>query len=332
MMKGKTVRLPVRLLLRLLLVALFFFSWETVFTLYLGRTGATACANRPHPLLRWQPAPGYRNYEYANNARGLRDDEIPVGKAPGELRVMILGDSSAWGFGVPLDRSFGKVLQKKLRERFPGRAITVVNGAVQGYSSYQGLVFWDETLAAYRPDVLVVSYLHSDSGHDWVEAKAINANPPWLQKIQCLLYRSNLYLLAAKEMVRRKVTRAASRPSTAQPVRTVSPEDYRKNLARFAAVARERGMGVVFLLLPQNGTPGGETSEGDHEAPYRAIMRETAASTGAALVDATPLFAGKGAMTLFLDDVHPAAAGHALIAGALLGPVATLVEGRSAAR
>src|SRR5258705_3120967 len=56
------------------------------------------------PVRGWRHRPGARGRfgqaQYVVNSRGLRDVEHEQGPAPGETRVLILGDSFAEGFSV----------------------------------------------------------------------------------------------------------------------------------------------------------------------------------------------------------------------------------------
>ena len=44
---------------------------------------------------------GYK-IEYRINSKGLRDAETPYDKSPGTYRIVLLGDSRTFGFGVPI--------------------------------------------------------------------------------------------------------------------------------------------------------------------------------------------------------------------------------------
>jgi GDSL-like lipase/acylhydrolase family protein len=71
-------------------------------------------------------------------------------KQPGEYRVAVLGGSSAFGYGVPVEASFPAILAQRLRARSP-RPISVVN---LGYNN-EGAYSMKFTLEDY-------AYLHYD--------------------------------------------------------------------------------------------------------------------------------------------------------------------------
>ena len=63
-------------------------------------------------LLGWEPKPnssassGRLGYpiEYKINSKGLRDDETTLEKPYGVFRIVLIGDSQTFGFGVPIEK------------------------------------------------------------------------------------------------------------------------------------------------------------------------------------------------------------------------------------
>lgn len=97
-------------------------------------------------------------------------------------------------------------------------------------------------------------------------------------------------------------------------LRRVEINDYAANLAALCRLADR----AIFLLLPNREDlspgPGGRAWNA-----YRDVLRDSAARCGAPVVDLPKIFSasGESADALFLDQMHPTALGHALIATAL---------------
>jgi len=75
-------------------------------------------------LYRLRPgATGYMTPEkemlYAINAQGFRDQERVRPKPSGVYRILVLGDSVTFGFGVQPEESFTRLLEADLRDRAP---------------------------------------------------------------------------------------------------------------------------------------------------------------------------------------------------------------------
>ena len=45
---------------------------------------------------------------YRTNSHGMRDDELPLAKPAGQLRIALVGDSLGFGWGVPIEESFAQ--------------------------------------------------------------------------------------------------------------------------------------------------------------------------------------------------------------------------------
>jgi lysophospholipase L1-like esterase len=99
------------------------------------------------------------------NSRGMRDSrEYEEAKPTNAVRIVGLGDSGMFGWGVEQDENYLAVLESNLNRRADGRIYDVLNLAVPGYNTqleveslrYKGLVF--------KPDIVVVGWCDNDFG------------------------------------------------------------------------------------------------------------------------------------------------------------------------
>ena len=109
-----------------------------------------------HPQLGWISQAGYEgsfetdffSVDVAINSKGLRGEEVGLEKPEGVRRVLVVGDSFAWGFGVEQEDTFTARLESALP------ATQVINGAVSGYSTDQALLWLRLEGKQYEPDVV----------------------------------------------------------------------------------------------------------------------------------------------------------------------------------
>ncbi len=112
--------------------------------------------------LGWTLAPGAEAYSkstgrkvaYAVNSNGLRDKETPYEKPQGVFRIVLLGDSHTFGFGVPVKQHFSTLLEGYFDD------VEVVNLGVNGYGVDQELLYLRQEGFKYHPDLVLVYAPH----------------------------------------------------------------------------------------------------------------------------------------------------------------------------
>jgi lysophospholipase L1-like esterase len=90
------------------------------------------------------------------NVEGYRGPLVPKDKRPGELRVLGLGDSATFGTGVEVGSTWPYQLGDVLRAKTE-RPVSAINAGGEGNSIEDIVRQWDEELAVYHPDVVVVA-------------------------------------------------------------------------------------------------------------------------------------------------------------------------------
>lgn len=266
--------------------------------------------HRPDALMEYAPTPGFRldagDTPSRNNSRGLRSPEIERGRAAGTLRILVLGDSATWGSLVGVEEPYPRQLERI--GALAGVRLQVVNAAVGGFCSLQGLEHARRLVPYYQPDVVLFGYNNDCMAVSEVADRDRIPSHPVTRAVQHALYGSELYLLLRREVMNRfgPAPLTADRPAYTKgwPQR-VSLPDHRENYRALIALARRHGARPGILILPTGHTPGYD--EGD-----RVLAREE----GIACVDFTPLWTrtGQSVADLTFDGIHPTPRGHRLLA------------------
>ena len=89
------------------------------------------------------------------NAHGLRDRDYPYAKTPGTKRLVLVGDSVSFGWGVPQDRVYAKVAEAQLAK---SGKYELIDGAVVNYTTARMLAFYRDELKKYDADVVLLAF------------------------------------------------------------------------------------------------------------------------------------------------------------------------------
>jgi lysophospholipase L1-like esterase len=91
------------------------------------------------------------------NENGLRDREHSYQRQNDIERILVLGDSFAWGYGVEEAERFSQRLEKSLD-------VEVINAGVSGYSTDQELIWYRNEGIKYEPDLVLLVLAGNDVG------------------------------------------------------------------------------------------------------------------------------------------------------------------------
>src|SRR5207247_4681707 len=96
------------------------------------------------------------------NSRGLHDYEYTLRKEPGTFRIVGVGDSSLFGWGVPFEDSGLKVLERRLNEQSRGQKFEVITFAVPGYNTAIEAETFVQRCLEYAPDLVLLNFNTND--------------------------------------------------------------------------------------------------------------------------------------------------------------------------
>lgn len=99
---------------------------------------------------------------YRINADGLRDAVYVRPKPEGVFRVVVLGDSVSFGYGVEEAEAYPQVLEESLSELLPDFPIEIINLGVGGYNAYNEARLLEGIGRSYEPDLVLVQFCIND--------------------------------------------------------------------------------------------------------------------------------------------------------------------------
>jgi len=123
-------------------------------------------------VARWAPFrygyPPNAHFEYktselhctvVTNRHGLRDRDFDLDKGE-NFRILAIGDSFTFGWGVNIEQAWCKLLEQDLRSR--GARVEVINAGRSGSGPKEYLLMADELIPRLKPDLVLIGVLQGD--------------------------------------------------------------------------------------------------------------------------------------------------------------------------
>jgi lysophospholipase L1-like esterase len=302
---------------------------------------------RPEPALIFGLEPDQRGFTADKavtiNERGLRGAVVPYERTPGRLRLLFLGDSITFGYGVADDEVVSARVTALLDQQ--GVPAESINAAVPSYNTEQEVAYLEREGVRYAPDWVIVGVCWNDindksevqvDAHGWLTTDAGTpetaftraSESPFGYAVRNGLKRSRLlygvlegwrtllgtlfpdgHMLFLTDVLEGRET----------PRITQGWQQLEAAVKRLKELASARGFRPLLVPFP---VPLALDRPLPHSS-YPARLRGIAEREGIAFIDLEPPFraAYRGHESLFIpyDGDHPNGAGHALAAREIVG-------------
>jgi lysophospholipase L1-like esterase len=278
---------------------------------------------------------------------GLRG-KGPRPRKENSFRILVLGDSQAFGFGVRDDETFSAQLEEILVARFKNLNVQVLNAGVPGSGTADQLAFLKSRGAELAPDLVIVQFLSVNDiaesqspAAEWAavedgwlidrhnrdeeatEETGGDDSPNLAERLRQIKRNSHLFHLASNS-----AGYLAIRLGLLDWIGALWGEDFAADegaktsdiLVQIAEEGRRLGAASLFVY----GTAKNFVLSADYTLPRSGqVVREAAASAEVPWVDSTPILRGRPDRTelYFKLDGHWSSQGHRTIAELLADQV-----------
>jgi len=132
-----------------------------------GYTPATMIDISADPDLAYVLKPNLRGFfaghPLKTNSFGMRGDEVPVEKPANTLRILGLGDSVLFGWGLKYEDSVMPVLAREIHDKL-GVNTETLNTSVPSYNTYTEVKVYQKLGRKFKPDIVVLLLVGNDFG------------------------------------------------------------------------------------------------------------------------------------------------------------------------
>jgi lysophospholipase L1-like esterase len=104
----------------------------------------------------------FRDALVNTNSMGFRSREVDDSGQGDSFRIVGIGDSSMFGYGVADHEPHLAVLERLLQERYPDLTIEVINTAVPGYNTVMEVETIKQKGLQLQPDLVIIEYVGND--------------------------------------------------------------------------------------------------------------------------------------------------------------------------
>ncbi len=218
------------------------------------------------PILFWRQKKNldvtFQNTRMKTNALGLRNKDFKLKKDADSLRIVSLGASPTFGWGVNSQDVYTAQLEKILGQIYLDKHIEVINAGVIGYSSYQGLIFLKKEVIKLSPDVITVPFVINELDkyrfyrNNGKSDKELGPKSKILVSFENLLNKSHFFKVFKRIIISKKGMAiqyfGESDNGVYSKKRRVSPEDYKKNLNAIIDIIHQNDIKVMLIKMPVN--------------------------------------------------------------------------------
>jgi lysophospholipase L1-like esterase len=294
------------------------------------------------PELGWRLRPSARDQwdgvTVEVNAKGLRGPELDYARRPGAARILYLGDSVTVGYRLAGHADSYPYLTAERLQRRSGRPVETVNGAVNGYATWQERRWLEREGVRYHPDLVILGFVLNDVAADLTASRGRGASSKQLRlsvdsRLDWIANHSALAALARHGALAYRFggdVRAGAEREELSAVRMLvrypqraevqqAWEATRGELDALAAQCRAQHLPLGLIVFPYAFQVAAASGEDD---PQRRLL-EWARRLGVPALDLLPVLRaraaadGSAAGDYFLDDSHPSVLGSAVVADRL---------------
>lgn len=301
---------------------------------------------RPVPGGRaaWRLQPWQQPIEYRLDQHGFRS----AGQSPpAPCRVLALGDSHTFGYGVDVDQAWPAVLERMLVD------VTVANGGLCGSAIAASQAWLAEALHAARASVVLLAVTPWSLREDPQAPEQHELDPRW-PRVEKYWRRLTRYSAVADRASRFVLQRSAAlfgwpppAPVLWELIPLVEPRPafearwrtVHRRLARMVRLVRSRGATPILVLIPLDvqvstarnalyrtgrlpyRTHGFVDRDYTRDPRYVQALTKTARRLRVAFLDTTPTLRAIGPSGFLPDSYHLAADGHAHLAALMTAPM-----------
>lgn len=291
----------------------------------------------PDPVLYWKLKPNQDCYTKVDhkpvhvNSCSTRGPEFQIAKPAGTIRILSLGDSKTFGWGLTEAESYSGLIEKQLQQHVgSGKKVEVINAGVNAWSYAQMHAYLREHGLKYQPDIVILA-----DANLWTQFSDKNS-PEFVKSFMRRVWLKNFlrrfatynYIVEYKlrEVYERQRVRFIPMDPKQDPFfkeqQAKDPDAFfREHIKGICSLALSNNIKPVLLHMPSIGQL--KAPETDNVIKAKTLVSQ---QLGVPLVDVTADLKPRG-KELFLegDEAHLNVPGNEIVAQRLFTTLTNLI-------
>jgi len=270
-------------------------------------------SDNPELVYEHKPSTSVELYgvDIKTNSNGFRDYEHPIKKDNNTFRIFVLGDSITFGWGVTLNDTFTKLLERKLNLLKPLKNYSkyeVINSGIGNYNTAMELTLLKEKGLKYEPNLIILQFYVND-----VEVT------PKKSKLRVLEY-SYFYIFLWDKYTNARVRFSGNDYkkyySSLYEKDFIGKSNTEKAVNEIIRISKDKTIPILIVIFPEfhnfEDYPFKEANE---------FINQIANSNNVSVLDLLPAYQNYEPKTLWVsqEDVHPNSLGHEIAADQIYG-------------
>ncbi|MEK7675494.1 MAG: SGNH/GDSL hydrolase family protein [Verrucomicrobiota bacterium] len=290
------------------------------------------------PVLYWKLKPNQQCYTKVDrkpvriNSHGTRGPEFLVPKPDQTVRIVSLGDSKTFGWGLTESEAYSGLLEQLLQKKAGNRKkIEVLNAGVNAWSYPQMLAYFRDYALQYDPDVVVLADANLWTQFSERNSAKFVAKFMWRVRLKNLLRRFATYHYIVEVKLKEFYERYRTKFIPVDPQNDAlfkeqqqkDPEAFfRTAIEDLCQLAQQKHVQPILVYIPTL-----DELAATNQSMVLKAKRSVSRKFKVPLLDLTPDLAGQGkSLYLEADPVHLNAPGNEIIARRLFETMTNLLS------
>lgn len=241
------------------------------------------------------------------NSDGFRDNEYSVKKDKNTFRILALGDSITFGWGVEFNHTFSEILEQRLNKIKPlkkYKKYEVINAGIGNYNIAMKLALLKEKGLKYDPDLILLQYYLNDVEISEKKSKLNILRYSYFyaflwdkfQNVKLRLFRGNDYKTYYMRLYEDNV---------------IDKEMAKKSLYELIGISKEKKIKILIVIFPEF-----HNYEDYQFSKATEFVFEIANSLDVPVLDLLPYYINYDPESIWVsyEDAHPNILGHKIAA------------------